>query len=214
MNKSIALAALAAVSAVAKPEAAAKPATNREEKAAAQLAKFVEKLTNGWLRKCGRTTHCSMRDALVTVVKAVRVGATAEQLTNTGVQSRYPWPSVSEAVRVYANEKAPKHADLVFSVLCPEAAALAAYEEANAGPMDEEPAGMVHTIEEEGALQAELAAISSEKLAEAALTEVEKTEPVDVTDDATPIEEPAAPAAQPAPAGKRARKPGKGKKAA
>ncbi len=134
--------ALRAMSSLLAPERGMKAKAHRESVDTNKKEKLGQKLallTAGNFEHKGKRKSLNVRATLIEMVKAARLGATAEQLTLTGVGKRFAWANIEAPVRAYATA-AGEHATLVLQVLYPAAAAEALIATGNAAPVVHEPA--------------------------------------------------------------------------
>jgi hypothetical protein len=113
--------ALKAMSAVLSPERGVKAKARREEVAANKkesLGKKLGLLTAGSFDHKGKRKTLNVRQTVIEMVKAARLGATAAQLTGTNVVKRFQWANIEAPVRAYI-VAAGEHAAVVLAVLYP-----------------------------------------------------------------------------------------------
>lgn len=129
--------ALKAISSALSPERGVKAKAHRDTVAAnnkERLGKKLALLTAGNFEHKGKRKTLNLRQTLIEMAKAVRVGATAEQLALTGVLKRFNWATIEAPVRAYAATLEDDMSKVVLAVLYPAPAVEAPKSETQASP--------------------------------------------------------------------------------
>lgn len=114
--------ALKAISAVMSPERGTKAKERRlqvEANNSKRLGQKLALLTAGNFEHKGKKKTLNLRQTLIEMAKAARVGATVEKLALTGVIKRFDWTKIEEPVRLYLATLDEESAKVVAAVLFP-----------------------------------------------------------------------------------------------